>query len=219
MLEFLLVQVFAGVGLVATVLGSLLGTLRRRTPAEPEGAVTRRSLVPGTQTVWIVGTLVAVFWPAGVLVVPRIFYDWPAIPGFPYAWAAQLGGILLAACGGVLFVQAARALGEKMTPVVQVRSGSAFVQSGPYRYVRHPVYTAIVAVALGNALLFVSAPLALLGAVLAGVATYRARAEEDLLGSDEGYGAAYREYVDRTGRFLPRRARPPRPPDPGPTRS
>jgi len=78
------------------------------------------------------------------------------------------------------------------------------MQTGPFRYIRHPVYTAIVGAALGQTLLLLSLPLALLTLLLAGLALYRARAEEALLRSPKAFGATYDAYMARTGRFLPR---------------
>jgi protein-S-isoprenylcysteine O-methyltransferase Ste14 len=39
------------------------------------------------------------------------------------------------------------------------------------------------------------------------IATYRARQEEELLSSEDGFGSRYREYMERTGRFLPKLTR------------
>lgn len=78
------------------------------------------------------------------------------------------------------------------------------VSHGPYRYVRHPMYTALIAIAVGTTLVFRS--YLLLG--VAGVSMFAhlwwATAEEKLLSSPEGLGDAYRTYASRTGRFLPR---------------
>ena len=78
------------------------------------------------------------------------------------------------------------------------------MEAGPYRFVRHPIYTAIVMIAAGQSLLFLSLPVALLAALLLVLAVYRARLEEALLGSSAPLGAAYAAYIARTGRFLPR---------------
>jgi len=91
-----------------------------------------------------------------------------------------------------------------MTPAIQVQEGHQLLRTGPYRLIRHPVYTAIIAIALGQALLFLSAPAVLLALILFGLAEYRARLEEDLLRSPEAFGPTYDAYMTRTGRFLPR---------------
>ena len=76
--------------------------------------------------------------------------------------------------------------------------------SGPYARIRHPLYTAAMLTSLGAGLFFLN--LAILGdfVVVVAFATYRARLEERLLSSPQGFGLQYRAYVARTGRFLPR---------------
>jgi protein-S-isoprenylcysteine O-methyltransferase Ste14 len=148
--------------------------------------------------------VVSAFWPIAVLVVPEYAYHWPATPDFSAESTLQVFGFLLAVVGGLLFYTSQRALGKFMTPVIEVREDHRLIESGPYRYVRHPVYTAIVAVACGFSLFFLSPIVAVIAAALFGMAQYRARVEERMLGSPEAFGEAYRAYMGRTGRFLPR---------------
>jgi protein-S-isoprenylcysteine O-methyltransferase Ste14 len=166
--------------------------------------VVEKETAPGTQVIWIVGTLVAVLWPVGVFLAPAYAYHWPAYPDFLDSWVVQVIGVILSVAGGVLFTSAARALGRQMTPVIRVQQGHQLVQEGLFRYIRHPVYTAIIMVATGQTLFFLSLPVGLLTLVLVGLASYRARLEEDLLKSPQAFGGAYESYAARTGRFLPR---------------
>jgi len=77
------------------------------------------------------------------------------------------------------------------------------VSDGPYRHVRHPVYTSMIAVALGAALVFRSYLLVGVAALSIVTHLWWAAAEEKLLGSPEGLGDAYRTYASHTDRFLP----------------
>jgi protein-S-isoprenylcysteine O-methyltransferase Ste14 len=198
------VQFDAVAGLVIVAAVVLVGRFRlpRRGSAPPP--VASRRLLPGTMAAWLGGTLVATLWPIAVLLAPSAAYDWPALPNGPGTTVVQLLGIALGLSGGLLFISAVRALGVHMTPVIQAQEGHQLVQAGPYRWVRHPVYTAILAVSLGQTLLYLSTPLAALTVVLLVLAVYRSGLEEELLGSPEIFGAAYGAYKARTGRFLPR---------------
>jgi protein-S-isoprenylcysteine O-methyltransferase Ste14 len=100
-------------------------------------------------------------------------------------------------------VGAARVVGRYLS-VDGVTEGHELVTTGPYRYVRHPVYGAFTAVVAGLGLVFRSYLLAGVAAVWLVTALWWARAEEALLSSPEGLGDAYRIYSERTGRFLPR---------------
>jgi protein-S-isoprenylcysteine O-methyltransferase Ste14 len=63
-------------------------------------------------------------------------------------------GVVLFAAGVAMYRLAGRALGEALSPLVSPRPGAALVTSGPYRYLRHPMY-------IGQALIAIGAPLTL----------------------------------------------------------
>lgn len=94
------------------------------------------------------------------------------------------------------------ALGKNITPTVVVRREHTLVTTGPYRWVRHPLYTfgltAWFAVSVMAANAFMAA-LILIGAV--GLAVRTPKEEARLI---ERFGDEYREYAGRTGRYLPR---------------
>jgi protein-S-isoprenylcysteine O-methyltransferase Ste14 len=203
-LGLLVVQISAVVSLVATLAGILAGLARRHRPTGPVRVRAKRDPPRWTEVVWFLGTFAALFWPIGIFLIPTYAYHWPAFPDFAGSWVVQLLGIPLGIAGGMLFSRAARALGTQMTPAIQVQEGHQLLQTGPYRLVRHPVYTAIIAIALGQTLLFLSPLAAILTLVMLGLAEYRAHLEEGLLRSPEGFGATYDAYMARTGRFLPR---------------
>jgi protein-S-isoprenylcysteine O-methyltransferase Ste14 len=208
-LSLLTVQVLAGVTLATLLGGFLLGRAWQHTPRSATRVVAQRGPARWTEVVWVVGALVVVLWSVGVLLAPAYTYDWPGPRDFPYSGVVQLLGFLVAIAGGLLFFAAVRALGAQMTPAIQVQEGHRLVQEGPYRFIRHPAYTAIVTGAAGLSALYLSLPLALTTVVLAGIAVYRAHLEEELLGSPGAFGEVYTTYVSRTGRFLPRiRSRP-----------
>ena len=211
MLSQLAAQAFAGISLSAIVGGFLVGHWLSPPNRQPVRVAVRRERTRWTEAVWVGGSLVASFWSVGVLLVPRYAYDWPSLPDFPSSAVVQLFGFLVSLVGGLLFFAAVRALGRHMTPAIQLQEGHRLVREGPYRFIRHPAYTAIITGASGLSVLYLSSILALITVVLVGMAVYRAHLEEGLLSSSEGFGETYRAYMGRTGRFLPRiRSRPSR---------
>jgi protein-S-isoprenylcysteine O-methyltransferase Ste14 len=203
-LSLLFVQIIGVVGLVGSLAGLVIGRPRASGSVPPVRVLATNPPLRGTQTIWVGGTIVAVLWGVGVFLAPTYAYHWPPLPDFEGSWLVQLLGVGLAISGGALFFRAARRLGVQMTPAIQVRQGHQLLQTGPYRYIRHPVYTAILLVAIGQTLFFLSPIVAALTITLAILAVYRARLEESLLASPAGFGATYVEYMARTGRFLPR---------------
>ena len=111
-------------------------------------------------------------------------------------------GMLTVLAGTVLRRLCFRALGASFTGEVRVRPEQQVVSDGPYRWVRHPAYTAGVlmivgvAIALGS---WIGALIALL-CTTAGYA-YRVNVEERALLAT--LGEPYRAYRARTKRFIP----------------
>ena len=107
-------------------------------------------------------------------------------------------GFVVMAAGIVLFLAAALALGRSFSPFPRPRGGGSVTQHGVYRAVRHPVYGAVLLVALGWSL--AESPLGLIGTALLGVLfDLKARLEEQWLGE-----RAYADYRARTPwRFVP----------------
>jgi protein-S-isoprenylcysteine O-methyltransferase Ste14 len=114
-------------------------------------------------------------------------------------WFVAGGSIVVLA--EALFVWSMISLGRQYSPCYDSFIPKAIVTRGPYRYVRHPIYTANVLLLLGIALL--SGTLLLVPNLLVlGVGYYRSAVQE------ESYLCAnlpkYRGYRQRTGMFLPR---------------
>ena len=93
-------------------------------------------------------------------------------------------------------------LGNNVTPTVATRSSATLVTSGPYRWIRHPLYTVGMMAYLGFALLAENWLIALMAVVSFVVLAIRVPREEAKL--VEKFGDAYRKYAKTTGRFLPR---------------
>lgn len=111
-------------------------------------------------------------------------------------------GIAVWVAGAVLRRLCFRALGQSFTGEVRVRSEQRVITSGPYRWVRHPAYTAGTLMIVGVALTLgtwlgalIALPLTLVGY------GYRVQVEERAL--TETLGPAYRDYASRTKRFIP----------------
>lgn len=109
------------------------------------------------------------------------------------ARALSLAGLVVLVTGLVNLGRSATAL---PLPVQdgELRSG------GLYRYVRHPIYTGVLALAIGSAIPSGSVWIAVAAAALIGWLTAKARWEErHLMARYPGYA----EYAARTPRFIP----------------
>lgn len=147
--------------------------------------------------------VVPLLCPVVVVVAPGWGYQGPLNWSSGIDPALQGVGLGLWVVGLGVVLWAARALGRYMG-VDGVAVNHELVTSGPYRYVRHPVYGSSTAIAVGIALVFRSYLLLGVAGVWIAASLWWADAEEELLASSAGLGEAYRAHVDRTGRFLPR---------------
>lgn len=95
-----------------------------------------------------------------------------------------------------------RSLATNLTDTVVTRTRHTLVTSGPYRWVRHPLYVATALAVAVNAVVTVNWFLALTGVVSVVLLAIRTRTEEEKL--IERFGDASRNYMQRTGRFIPR---------------
>jgi protein-S-isoprenylcysteine O-methyltransferase Ste14 len=119
----------------------------------------------------------------------------------------QVVSVPIILLGAILGVWSSKNLGQQASDAPIVREKHNLITTGPYSRIRHPGYTARMIVDWGVLFLFFNA-LQFMGLLAwVGLAYKKAVLEEELLSSEKGFGQEYRDYVLRTGRFLPRLTR------------
>ena len=112
-------------------------------------------------------------------------------------------GLGLLACG--LLYWALHHLGTNFTDTVVTRAEATLVTDGPYGWVRHPFYVTVLLFLLSASLITANWFIGLLSIFIFAFFALRAPLEERKL--VERFGDEYRGYIQRTGRFWPRRTR------------
>lgn len=112
-------------------------------------------------------------------------------------------GLAVFLVAAALAVWARQALGENWAHAAdyQVLPGQALVVTGPYRFVRHPIYLAFLLMFVGIELLVVSW-LIVLALPIGVLLVWQSRKEEQLLA--QAFGPLYDAYRRQTGFFFPK---------------
>lgn len=121
----------------------------------------------------------------------------------PRAWEGPLalGGCALAVFGGALAAWAKIRLGRWFSGTFGVQSGHRLITDGPYAVTRHPIYSGLVAVVLGQALMWNRLTLLVLAAALAATFHRHTVHEEALF--EQHFGDEFRRYRRRVPRLVP----------------
>lgn len=94
-------------------------------------------------------------------------------------------------------------LGRNLTDTVVTRRDAYFVDYGPYRFVRNPMYTGILLLGMNLGLALGTWLLPLAASLMFTLLALRTRKEEQYL--VERFGDQYRSYMQRVGCFFPKR--------------
>jgi protein-S-isoprenylcysteine O-methyltransferase Ste14 len=171
---------------------------RRKADRDSGEKISRK--VDGTpmMTVIRLGGLILWLSPLVYLLNPA-WMAWSKI-GLP-EWVRWLGvgtGILVTL--GIYWLFSS--IGSGITPTSATRQQHTLVTGGPYRWVRHPLYTLGSSMFVSFGMLADNWFVALLGVFAFILMAIRTPKEEANL--IERFGDEYREYMKRTGRFLPK---------------
>jgi protein-S-isoprenylcysteine O-methyltransferase Ste14 len=132
---------------------------------------------------------------------PEARYGWLSARFVPDVMSVQWIGVLLTAAGVAVAIWARWHLGANWSGVVTLKEGHELIRGGPYRTIRHPIYTGILLALLGTSVA-VGEVRALIAVAIAWLSFYvKARREESFLA--EEFGASFAEHRQQTGMFFP----------------
>ncbi len=123
---------------------------------------------------------------------------WATLP--TPTWSRWIG-VALGVVAMPLFIWTHHALGKNWSVDLVIKEEHTLITSGPYRWVRHPMYTSFFGSSLAFFLLSANWVIGLAGLATSVLSAARVDKEEALM--IEEFGDQYRAYMQRTGRFLP----------------
>ena len=167
----------------------LLSALNAKTTQRRESTVSRLAhVVP----LLIGGTLIAWHTPS---------WPWLAARLWPRSFTVYCVGVALITAGLAFAVWARVHLGRNWSGTVTIKEGHELIRSGPYAYVRHPIYTGILTAVLGTAVASGTVHVALGLVVIAAALVRKTRIEEAFL--RETFAEEYPRYSAETPALVP----------------
>jgi protein-S-isoprenylcysteine O-methyltransferase len=142
----------------------------------------------------------------GLLFAIIVAFVLPHLPVFSFVNFAPVNavastlGVVLCVAGMAFLVWARKHLGRNCSQTVAVKEGHELVTSGPYRYVRHPMYAGGLLAAIGSAITAGGVwvfTLIILGALF----LWRVGAEDRLM--ERQFPNEYPDYKRRTKALIP----------------
>ena len=175
--------------------------IRWRTKLKFSGSEQKSRFVPNSGLDTAIMYALGISWSLSVVVyaLAPAWIEWASL-SFP-DWL-RWTGITLGIGSLALLAWSDHHLGLNFSHFLRIRSDHALIQSGPYRWIRHPIYSSGILFFL--AMLLASSNW-LVGVCWSGVLilyAYRIPKEESMM--LEAFGDEYRQYQHTTGRLLPR---------------
>ena len=113
----------------------------------------------------------------------------------------RVSGLALECAGLALAVWARRILGRNWSGEITIKQDHELVRSGPYGRLRHPIYTGLLAMYAGTAIL-IGQTHALAGLLL-GVIAYLRKTRMEEVNLLNAFGKRYKEYRENTWALVP----------------
>ncbi len=114
----------------------------------------------------------------------------------------RVSGVLLGAAGILLLVWVHRTLGMQWSTTLQFKEEHTLNTSGPYKFIRHPMYASLFLFFLGLSIVSSFWPLMALVVIFL-LFFNRIMGREESMMIDQ-FGEEYRVYMKSTGRLLPK---------------
>ncbi|MFX1369849.1 MAG: methyltransferase [Promethearchaeota archaeon] len=174
----------------------------RKSPTVSRSREERWATLKAEGTLAIVSMILATY---GNMIIAALY-----LFNVPWIWWSYLFlpieirvlGIAFSVISVIYLYWAGKVLAEHFSYTLEVQEEQKLVTEGPYRRVRHPIYTGTLAFlifqfAISDNVLFLILVFSLLPYLV-----IRVKKEEEMM--LENFGDQYAAYMERTGRFLPR---------------
>jgi protein-S-isoprenylcysteine O-methyltransferase Ste14 len=120
---------------------------------------------------------------------------------FQSLFSFPISGAVLTVIGLIGAVWARTVLGRNWSGYVTYKENQELVTTGPYKFIRHPIYTSIILMFIGTILYYGYLFLLIILAVIAIIFILRTTKEEEIM--TRLFGKKYKDYIKKTKRLIP----------------
>jgi protein-S-isoprenylcysteine O-methyltransferase Ste14 len=141
----------------------------------------------------------------GTMIIPVVWIFTGLFDAYALAFPdwARAFGIVLSVFSLWFFHWVHKTLGKNWSPVLEIRKDHSLVTSGPYKRIRHPMYTQIWMWVFAQAIITANILVGLAG-IFSWALLYFIRVPKEEAMMIEEFGKEYKDYMKRTGRVFPK---------------
>jgi protein-S-isoprenylcysteine O-methyltransferase Ste14 len=150
-------------------------------------------------------TMSLILLAIGLMLIPLVWMFSPFLDAFSMGFPAwlRLFGVGIAILSLIYFRKIHKELGANWSPTLEIKVQHQLIKTGPYKSIRHPMYTQIWMWAIAQALIVSNIYAGFSGIIAWGIVYFiRVPKEEKMM--QEYFGKEYTEYMARTGSVLPK---------------
>lgn len=148
--------------------------------------------------------VIAFFVMIAIVALYTINSPWMSALSIPLPDWLRWAGFAIGIASLLFWTWTQAALGKEWSPQLQLRKEHHLVTAGPYAWIRHPIYTAMIGIGVAFALVTANWCFVVLSIVVIAGLLARVPKEEQIM--VEKFGDEYKIYMKRTGRFFPKLA-------------
>ena len=140
----------------------------------------------------------------GTTLMPMIYIFTPWLDSFNMGLPDLVRWIGITGFGFelVLFWWVHRTLGKNWSPILEIRRNHKLIVNGPYKYIRHPMYTQIWIWVICQWLILSNWIVGIMG-ILTWTTLYVIRISEEEKMMIEEFGQEYEDYINKTKKIIP----------------
>lgn len=119
----------------------------------------------------------------------------------PHSYFVESIGLSICVIGAFIAIWSRQLIGKNWSLAVQLKEDHELIQKGPYSLVRHPIYSGLILLFLGNAIMVGDWRGLIAVAIVFASFLYKSLKEESWL--TDQFGTKYESYKENTDMFIP----------------